>query len=516
MPGCRVRVVAFVLAVVCLPSATTAQALPGISGLRVAYNTRKATVNPQGELKAQIDGVDTAIADALKAGNLGEARRSLAKGMTLLAGAPWTPEIDYASSLVLRTERTVVDPASPYALRLEQIYRPDIVLSQDLTVRVSLRQRQDTAAPGAPPAPPPPALELGYFEGATRDLRESPFPLELDLSAVPDGPFVVEAVVEDAGRPVGAARLGILVQKGLDDRLRALAAGAAAVSEAFRAGILYPGDVVANINRGRIRIGNFDVAAELKAAEERLAAARAGRDPFAGRTGDMERHHRLAAAGEIMPYRVYVPTAYTSATPTPLVVALHGLGGNEDSFFEAYARQPVALAERHGFLMAAPLGYRPDGFYGAAVGPADAAARRRAVLSEQDVLEVVRLMKAHYNVDESRVYLIGHSMGAIGAWHLASTHRGLWAALGLFAGMGSPSLAEGMKHIPQIVVHGDADPTVNVSGSRIMVAELKKLGAPVTYLEVPGGNHTDIVVPNLPKVFEFLAAQRRADPTASR
>ena len=34
-----------------------------------------------------------------------------------------------------------------------------------------------------------------------------------------------------------------------------------------------------------------------------------------------------------------------------------------------------------------------------------------------------------------------------------------------------------MKGIPQFVVHGDADNTVNVSGSRNMVAALKKLNA---------------------------------------
>ena len=60
------------------------------------------------------------------------------------------------------------------------------------------------------------------------------------------------------------------------------------------------------------------------------------------------------------------------------------------------------------------------------------------------------------------------------------------------------------------VVHGDADPTVSVEGSRTMVAALKKLGATVTYVEVPGGNHTDVVVPNLPRVFEFLAAHTKA------
>ena len=42
-----------------------------------------------------------------------------------------------------------------------------------------------------------------------------------------------------------------------------------------------------------------------------------------------------------------------------------------------------------------------------------------------------------------------------------------------------------------------------------MVAALKKLNANVTYIEVPGGSHTDVVVPNLPQAFEFLAAQRK-------
>ena len=39
-------------------------------------------------------------------------------------------------------------------------------------------------------------------------------------------------------------------------------------------------------------------------------------------------------ANEIMPYRVYVPKTYDSAKATPLVIALHGLGGNEDAFFD--------------------------------------------------------------------------------------------------------------------------------------------------------------------------------------
>ena len=42
-----------------------------------------------------------------------------------------------------------------------------------------------------------------------------------------------------------------------------------------------------------------------------------------------------------------------------------------------------------------------------------------------------------------------------------------------------------------------------------MVAALKKAGADVTYIEVPGGSHTDMVVPNLPQAFEFMARQKK-------
>ncbi len=42
-----------------------------------------------------------------------------------------------------------------------------------------------------------------------------------------------------------------------------------------------------------------------------------------------------------------------------------------------------------------------------------------------------------------------------------------------------------------------------------MVEEMKKLGMKVTYIEVPGGSHTDVVVPNLPAAFDFLAAHKK-------
>jgi dipeptidyl aminopeptidase/acylaminoacyl peptidase len=53
-------------------------------------------------------------------------------------------------------------------------------------------------------------------------------------------------------------------------------------------------------------------------------------------------------------------------------------------------------------------------------------------------------------------------------------------------------------------VHGDADPTVNVTQSRLMVEAMKKAGADVKYTEVPGGNHVSVVVPEFEPMFEFF------------
>lgn len=511
----RKTLVALILLV---PSFAFAQALPNINSLSVRYNSQKTAAKAEGELKAQLDEVDKAIADARRTGNNGELRRQIAKGMALLNKDAWTPALDFRNSLVLRADHTVADSTQLFAFRLEQIYRPAIELTPALTTKVSLQQRAQPTTPGGPPAPPVTVRELGTFDGVSRDLRESPYPIEVSVAGVADGVYLIRAEVFDGITSLGAVNLDASLTKGIDARLKALEAAAPAVAEAIRADVLYPADFIKNVNRGRIQLGLFNVGNEVASAEGVLAAAKSGKDPFKGKTGDFERHHLLAGANEVMPYRVYVPKAYSSNKPAALVIALHGLGGTEDSFFDQYQRQPVQLAEQHGLLMAAPLGYRVDGAYGSRIfAGGDVAAQRRGEYSEKDVLEVLRLMKANYNIDDSRIYLMGHSMGAIGTWALGAKYPQTWAALVAFAGTGSPALAEPMKSIPQFIVHGDNDPTVNVSGSRNMNAALKKAGASVTYIEVAGGGHSDVVVPNLPKAFEFMAAQKKgAAPTSTK
>jgi len=513
----RVLLVASLCALV--PATAMPQALTNLASVRVGYTTRKNTVKPQGELKAQIDALDAQIAEASRLGKSGELRRLYAKGITLLAGRPWTDAAEYSSSLVLRTDRVVADSGRPYTFRLEQIYSPSIDLQRTVTAHAALRKRPVVTTPGQPPQPGDVVKDLGTFDGVARDLRESPFPFELDLRDVPDGGYQLSVEVLDQGAPLGSSTLVIALRKGLDDVVARLDADAKRAPENLRAEILFPVDRMRNVNRGRLELRTFDPDKDLAAAEAVAAAVKSGKDPFAGRTGDIKRHYLLETAAEIIPYRTYVPTTYTGAKVFPLIIALHGLGGTEDAFFDNYDRKLPPLAESHGYIVAAPLGYRVDGSYGWGLGtpPADPNARRMQDLSEQDVMQVLQRVRQQYKIDDSRIFLMGHSMGGIGTWKVAPKYPDIWAAIAPISGSGVPVTLEKIRNVPEIIVHGDADPTVNVSGSRTMVAKLKEMGTEFKYIEVPGGLHSDVVAPNVAAIVEFFDAHRKmAKPTTQQ
>jgi poly(3-hydroxybutyrate) depolymerase len=512
------RVIVVALLGTLVPGAAFPQALTSLASVRVGYTTRKNTVKPQGELKAQIDAIDAQIADANRLGRTGELRRLYAKGLSLLNGRPWTDAADYSGSLVLRTTRVVVDSSKPYTVRLEQIYAPSLALQNSVSAHATLRRRPAPPTPNQPPQEPPVVKDFGTLDGVARDLRESPFAFDLDVADVPDGPYLLAVDVIDQGERIGTAGLTVALRKGVDELSARLEADAKRAAENVRAEILFPIDRMQNVNRGRLELRTFDPDKDLAAAEAIAAAAKGGTDPFAGKTGDFKRHYLLDAAKEIIPYRMYVPASYNGSKAYPLIVALHGLGGTEDSFFDGYNKALPPLAESHGYIVAAPLGYRVDGSYGWGLGaaPADPNTRRTQELSEQDVMQVLQRVRQHYKIDESRIYLMGHSMGGIGTWKIAPKYPDIWAAIAPISGNGNPDTLEKLRGVPEIIVHGDADPTVNVSGSRTMVAKLKELGVEHKYIEVPGGLHSDVVAPNIAAIIDFFDAHRKASKPTSQ
>lgn len=484
------------------PAVAHTQAQTSLLSVSVAYNTRKAVANPAGELKARIDSIDAEILAANRAGKFGEMRRLYAKGTTLLAGRAWTDSLDLSTSLLLRTDRVIIDPKQPYTLRIAQQYKSSEAIPGNTVARVFVRAGMQSGG----------GKEIAQFKIPAGDLQASPYAMKLDLRDVPTGRYNIGVELGDSASVIASAALAVAIRAGIDETVSRLEADAKTAPPDLRAEILYPVDRMRNVNRGLLELRTLDTEKDFAAADSVALAVRQHKDPFANRTGDIKRHYLLDAANEIMPYRVFVPSSYNKASiGSPLIIALHGLGATEDSFFDSYNKRLPELAEQNGYIVAASLGYRVDGGYGWGVGtpPADSAARRSSELSELDVMQVLAQVRRQYNVDPKRIYLMGHSLGAIGTWKIAAKYPDIWAALGLFSGQGQAASAEQLKRIPEFVVHGDADPTVNVRGSRNMVAALKALNAELVYIEVPGGNHGSVVVPNLAGMMEFFNTHKK-------
>jgi predicted esterase len=250
-------------------------------------------------------------------------------------------------------------------------------------------------------------------------------------------------------------------------------------------------------NAAEINFERIDFAAQLKEAGEMLDALEKGKDPLAARRGDFKKAYLSKVDSTLQPYRIFVPAGYDRSKPAPLVIALHGMGGDENSYFDLYANGAVkAEAERRGYIVACPKGRKPASMY---VGDA-----------ERDVIDVLAEVRRDYNIDPTRIYLTGHSMGGFGTWSIAMNHPHIFAALAPIAGGSmTPKGMSKIAHIPQIVVHGDDDKTVPVERSRAMVAAGKEFGVTMKYIEVPGGNHVDIVVPTFKDVFDWFDAHAK-------
>ena len=226
-----------------------------------------------------------------------------------------------------------------------------------------------------------------------------------------------------------------------------------------------------------------------------------------------KRTYDFKEAGKEMEYALFVPSKYDKEKKTPLMIALHGLGSNPQQIM----RYPglTDQAEKHGFIVAAPMGYNSSGWYGVK-GPRSPKYKPENLgeLSEKDVMNVLGVVRKEFSVDDERICLMGHSMGGGGTWHLALKHPDLWAGLAPIAPaiFRAPTELAKIKHIPVILVQGDEDKLVPVAGARRWAEQMKKLGMTYEYIEVAGGGHVDIAFQNMPQIFEFLAKQRKKAP----
>jgi predicted esterase len=262
---------------------------------------------------------------------------------------------------------------------------------------------------------------------------------------------------------------------------------------------------------------------------------RTGGDPVDDRVE--LREYGFKDTGENLPYAVFVSSKVTKDKKAPLVLALHGFSGNHGTFMRTAA---VEAAEAGGYILVGAMGYSPSGSFGMpfggrganrgpatapAAGPAAAPAAPRGgrgapiggtavtdaamvtELSEKDALYVLEMVRKEFNVDDRRIYLMGHSLGGGGALHMGEKYADKWAAVAPLApaAFGFQWTAESkLKNVPLLIMQGEADTTVRPASSQALADQLKALNFQCEIKIMPGMDHGSIIAGAMPDVFKFF------------
>lgn len=235
-----------------------------------------------------------------------------------------------------------------------------------------------------------------------------------------------------------------------------------------------------------------------------------------------QRTYHFTETNEDLPYAIYVSSKVSKDKRNPLIIALHGLGGSQNSLVRGNA---IDLAEGGGYILVGPMGYNPRGWYGSPLLKPPAGATPRPPnpeaakdppnlreLSEKDVMNVLQIVRKEFSVDDRRTYLMGHSMGGAGTLYLGAKYASNWAAIAAIAPAAfamlpdAPSLLTPIKDtMPVLVAQGDADTAVPVDYTRRWIAVMKDLGMNYKYDEMPAEDHGSIISKSMPAIFSFFA-----------
>lgn len=203
-------------------------------------------------------------------------------------------------------------------------------------------------------------------------------------------------------------------------------------------------------------------------------------NPYRSLRGDSWR--TLARSERAIPFRVFAPgDAVDSGRPLPVVIAFHGVGGDENMFLYGYGSGELGRqAERLGFLAVTPRSehfLRDPGALG-------------ALLDE---------LSRDYRIDASRVYLLGHSMGTGALTRCLSKSPERIAAAVCFSG------GSGTGLVPTLSIRGKLDPFGGMTGRSRPHPQIEARA-------LPDRGHTLLVGEELSGALEWLARHSKPSP----
>ncbi|TWT38396.1 carboxylesterase family protein [Blastopirellula retiformator] len=201
---------------------------------------------------------------------------------------------------------------------------------------------------------------------------------------------------------------------------------------------------------------------------------------------------------EKLGYWIYLPTDYAAdGQPKPLMLFLHGAGERGDDLAKVKKHGPPKLVAKQDlpFIIVSPQ-CSPNVWWNEAE-------------KQEALTQLLTEIEANYNVDPTRIYCTGLSMGGFGAWSLVAKHPHKFAAALPICGGGDPELAKALTSTPLWVFHGEKDHVVPLKRSEEMVEAVNAAGGDVKLTIYPGVDHDSWTQTyENPEVFTWLLSHQ--------
>ncbi len=193
-----------------------------------------------------------------------------------------------------------------------------------------------------------------------------------------------------------------------------------------------------------------------------------------------------------MKYLLYLPADYDKGDAEwPLILFLHGGGGRGDDLRQLEKHGPPKIVKQKDmpFIVVSPQCPK-DSWW----------AKENEVL-----IGLLDDIVSRYNVDESRIYLTGFSMGGYGSWSLGCEYPKRFAAIAPICGGCEPLFGRKLKNTPVWAFHGAKDNSVPLKKSEDMVNAIKKAGGDAKLTVYPQAGHDSWTETyNNPELYEWF------------
>jgi predicted esterase len=489
---------------------TRAQEISHLPELRTRYeefNNLYTRKRREGVNVVPIDPLRQQAEAAFKAGNTRVMLETVSRGIALLEGRQWDERQRFLSSLTLKVDRLVLDSNQDLQVSLVRMFPTNLdqAFAAAPTVTFEVKPEEQATAETGVEAPVAARAAQPILIGERMAISQESTIATRRLRLT-DGIYWLVARLEAGGQTVAEIKKPIYAINDFADRVSRLSSLVAVIKNSADPKVkavslqvwtpFFHLQRLASMNQTRGQ-SEINALVEFERIESNLSSLANGLNPFARERGEVERAF-LAADGMVVPYRVYIPQSYDGATPRPLVLLLHGALGDERSFFSGLY-DPVVIkgeSERRGVILLAANG-------GGRAGPPPAAV-------QDDALEAINSVARDYKIDSARIYLVGHSTGALRAWTIATAKPELFAGIASVS-TGAPPQNDGMaallarvKGIPALVIHGTRDGIAPIDNSRKLFSTVQKAGVKAEFIEVTEADHLTVVGATFPAVMQFF------------